>query len=117
MPLNQPGGQGLTLCREFVYCTAGPRPQASQTNEVILMTATQSARRQGMTWWRAARRAAAGRRAIHDEQALTREVAWPLSRVPVDRAGPLTWAPSLDWPRLTGCRRLSPDGPQAARRP
>ena len=61
MPLNQPGGQGLTLCREFVYALpalAGKPPDERGD----LMTATQSARRQGMTWWRAARRAAAGRR-------------------------------------------------------
>lgn len=30
------------------------------------------------------------------------EPAWQSSRVPVDRAGPLAWTPSLDGPRLTG---------------
>ena len=66
------------------------------------MTATQSTQRHGATWWRAACRAAAALRAIHDEQVLLWELFWQSSRVPVDRAGPLAWTPSLDGPRLTG---------------
>jgi len=31
------------------------------------------------------------------------------NRVPVDRAGPLTWTPSLDGPRLTGSHLHIPD--------
>jgi hypothetical protein len=96
---------------------AGPRRPAPQTNEVILMTATQSTQRHGATWWRAACRAAAALRAIHDEQVLMWELVWRSSRVPVDRAGPLAWTPSLDGPRLTGRHLPSPDEPQAARRP
>jgi hypothetical protein len=81
------------------------------------MTATQSTQRQGATLWRAACRAAAALRAIHDEQVLMCALLWQSSRVPVDRAGPLAWQASLDGPRLTGRHLPSPDEPQAARRP
>jgi hypothetical protein len=37
------------------------------------------------------------------------EVWWRANRVPVDRAGPLTWTPSLDGPRLTGSHLHTPD--------
>ena len=81
------------------------------------MTATQSTQRHGATLRRAACRAAAALRAIHDEQVLMWELIWQSSRVPVDRAGPLAWTPSLDGPRLTGRHLPSPGEPQAARRP
>ncbi len=81
------------------------------------MTATQSTQRHGATLRRAACRAAAALRAIHDEQVLIWELIWQSSRVPVDRAGPLAWTPSLDGPRLTGRHLPSPDEPPAARRP
>ena len=81
------------------------------------MTATQSTRRHGATLWRAVCRAAAALRAIHDEQVLAWELIWQSSRVPVERAGPLTWTPRLDGPRLTGRHLPSPDEPEAARRP
>jgi hypothetical protein len=81
------------------------------------MTATQSTRRHGAILRRAACRPAAALRAIHDEQALMRELVWQSSRVPADRAGPPAWTPSLDEPRLTGRHLPSPDEPQAARRP
>ena len=81
------------------------------------MTATQSTQRHGATLWRAACRGAAALRAIHDEQVLMWELIWQSSRVPVDRAGPLAWTPSLDGARLTGRHLPSPDEPQAARRP
>jgi hypothetical protein len=81
------------------------------------MTATQSTQRQGATLWRAACRAAAALRAIHDEQVLMCELLWQSSRVPVDRAGRLAWTPSLNGPRLTGRHLPSPDETQAARRP
>jgi hypothetical protein len=81
------------------------------------MSATQSTQRRGATLWRAARRAAAALRAIHDEHVLAWELLWQSSRVPVERAGPLAWTPSLDGPRLTGRHLPSPDEPQAARRP
>ncbi len=81
------------------------------------MTATQSTQRHGATLRRAACRAAAALRAIHDEQVLIWELIWQSSRVPVDRAGPLAWTPRLDGPRLTGRHLPSPDEPQAARRP
>jgi hypothetical protein len=84
---------------------------------ILMMTATQSLRRHGATLWRATCRAAAALRAIHDEQVLMWELVWQSSRVPVDRAGPLAWTPSLDGPRLTGRHLPSPDEPQAARRP
>ena len=79
------------------------------------MTATQSTQRDGATLRRAACRAAAALRAIHDEQVLMWELVWQSSRVPVDRAAGLD--PSLDGPRLTGRHLPSPDEPQAARRP
>ncbi len=81
------------------------------------MTATQPTRHRGVTWWRAVCRAAAALRGIHDEQVLAWELLWQSSRVPVDRAGPLTWTPSLDGPRLTGHHLPSPDEPPAVRRP
>ena len=81
------------------------------------MTANQSTRHHGATLWRAACRAAAALRAIHDEQVLMWELVWQSSRVPVDRAGPLAWAPSLDGPRLTGRHLPSPDESRPARRP
>jgi hypothetical protein len=81
------------------------------------MTATQSIQRHGATWWRAACRAAAALRAIHDEQVLMWELVWRSSRVTPGRAGPLAWTPSLDGPRLTGRHLPSPGEPQAARRP
>jgi hypothetical protein len=84
---------------------------------VILVTATQSTQRPGATLWRAACRAAAALRAIYDEQILMWELVWPSSRVPVDRAGPLAWTPSLEGPRLTGRHLPSPGEIHAARRP
>ena len=81
------------------------------------MTVTQSTQRHRATLWRAACRAAATLRAIHDEQVLMWELVWQSSRVPVDRAGPLAWTPSLDGPRLTGRHLPGPGEPQAARRP
>jgi hypothetical protein len=81
------------------------------------MTATQSTRRHGATLWRAACRAAAAVRAIHHEQVLMWELVCQSSRVPVDRAGPLVWTPSLDGPGRPGRHLLSPDEPQATRGP
>jgi hypothetical protein len=75
------------------------------------MTAIQSTQRHGATLWRAVCRAAAALRAVHDEQALMWELVWQSSRVPVDRAGPLAWTPSLDGPGLTGRHLPSPDEP------
>ena len=66
------------------------------------MTASQPARRHAAAVWRAARRATATLRAIHDEQVLAWELFWQSSRVAVERTGPLAWTPSLDGPRLTG---------------
>ena len=59
------------------------------------MTATQSTQRRGATLWRAARRAAAALRAIHDEQVLMWELFWQCNRVAVERTGPLACTPSL----------------------
>jgi hypothetical protein len=81
------------------------------------MAATQTTQRHRATLRRAAYRAAAALRAIHDEQVLMWELLWQSSRVPEDRAGPLAWTPSLDGPRLTGRHLPSPDEPQAACRP
>lgn len=81
------------------------------------MTATQSTQRRGAILWRAACRAAAALRAIHDEQVLMWEFVWESSRVPVDRAGPLAWTPSLDGQRLTGRHLPSPGESRAVRRP
>ena len=81
------------------------------------MTATQSTRRHRATLWRAACRAAAALRAIHHEQVLMWELVCQSSRMPVDRAGPLAWTPSLNGPRLTGRHLPTPDETQAACRP
>jgi hypothetical protein len=81
------------------------------------MTTTESTQRRGVTLWRAARRAATVLRAVQDEQVLMWELVWQSSRMPVDRAGPLTWTPSLDGPRLTGRHLPSPAEPRAPRRP
>jgi hypothetical protein len=77
------------------------------------MTATRPTQGHGTTVWRAACRAAAALRAIHDEQVLMWELVWQSSRVPVDRAGPLAWTPSLDGRRLTGRHLPSPDAGRA----
>ena len=58
---------------------------------------------------RAVRAAARALWHIHDEQVRMWECWWRASRVPVDRAGPLTWEPSLDGPRLTGNHLPAPD--------
>ncbi len=81
------------------------------------MTAAQSTQRHGAALWRAACRAAAALRSIHHEQVLMWELSWQSSRVPVDRAGPLAWTPSLDGPQLTGRHLPSPGEPPAARMP
>ena len=73
------------------------------------MTASQPISRQATSAWRTARRTAGALRAIHDEQVLMRELFWSANRVPVDRAGPLAWTPSLDEPRLTGSHLHIPD--------
>ena len=66
------------------------------------MTASQPTWRRAAVVWRAARRAAAALRAIHDEQVLACELFCQSSRVAVERTGPLACTPSLDGPRLTG---------------
>ncbi len=81
------------------------------------MTASQPTRRPAAALLRTARRAAAALRAIYDEQVLMWELFLQSSRVPVDRAGPLAWTPSLDGPRLTGNHLPHPDGPGGGRRP
>ena len=81
------------------------------------MTATQPTRRRGATLWRAACCGAAALRAIHDEQVLMWELVWQSSRVPVDRAGPLAWTPSLDGPRLTGSHLPGAEESRPAHRP
>jgi hypothetical protein len=73
------------------------------------MTASQPIRRRAASVWRTARRAAGVLRAVHDEQVLVWELFLTANRVPVDRAGPLAWTPSLDGPRLTGSHLHIPD--------
>jgi hypothetical protein len=65
-------------------------------------TLSQPIRRRAASVRRTARRAAGALRAIHDKQVLAWELLLSANRVPVDRAGPLTWTPSLDGPRLIG---------------
>lgn len=72
-------------------------------------TLSQPIRRRAASVRRAARRAAGALRAIHDKQVLAWELLLSANRVPVDRAGPLTWTPSLDGPRLTGSHLHIPD--------
>jgi hypothetical protein len=75
------------------------RTVASRTDhEVILMTVSQPTRRHAAAVWRAVRRAAAARRAIHDEQVLMWELSWQSSRVPAGRAGPLAGPPAWTGP-------------------
>ena len=66
------------------------------------MTTIQRNRRHAAAVWRAACRAAAALRTIHNEQVLMWELFWQSSRVAVERTGPLAWTPSLDGRRLTG---------------
>lgn len=54
-------------------------------------------------------RAAKALRDIHKEQVLMWELFWQAGRVPVERAGPLAWVPSLDGPRLTGSHLPGPE--------
>jgi hypothetical protein len=81
------------------------------------MTASHPARRHAAALWRTARRAAAAVRVLHDEQMLMWELFCQSSRVPVDRAGPLAWAPGLDGHRLTGSHLPAADDASAGRRP
>lgn len=81
------------------------------------MKASQPTRRHAAAMWRAVRRAAAGLRAIHDEQALMWELFWQSSRVAVERTGPLAWTPSLDGPRLTGSHLPIPGDTSARNTP
>jgi hypothetical protein len=81
------------------------------------MTASQPIWRRAAAMWRAARRAAAALRAIHDEQVLAWELSWQSGRVAVERTGPLTWTPSLDGPRLTGSHLPIPGDTSARNTP
>jgi hypothetical protein len=81
------------------------------------MTASQPIGRQAASVWRPARRAATALRAIHDEQILAWELFCQSGRVPVDRAGPLAWTPSLDGLRLTGSHLHIPDDASGEDRP
>ena len=81
------------------------------------MTASQPTRRHTAAMWRAARRATAALRAIHDEQVLMWELSWQSSRVAVERTGPLAWIPSLDRPRVTGRHLPIPDDARASNTP
>jgi hypothetical protein len=87
----------------------GPHYGQPDRPEVIVMTTDRLAHRGAAAVWRAACRAAAALRTLHDEQVLMWELFWQSSRVPVDRTGPLTWTPSLDGPRLTGSHLPSSD--------
>jgi hypothetical protein len=81
------------------------------------MTASQPARRRAAAVWRAARRATAALRAMHDEQVLAWELSWQSSRVAAERTGPLAWTPSLDGPRLTGSHLPVPGDTSARNMP
>jgi hypothetical protein len=59
--------------------------------------------------WRAARRAAAALKHVHDEQTLMWELQWQSSRAAVPETSPLTWVPTLDGPRLAGSHLPVPD--------
>jgi hypothetical protein len=63
------------------------------------MTSSQPTRRPAAAMWRAARRIAAGLRAIYDDQGVMWGAVLAVSsRAPVDRVGPLAWTPSPDGP-------------------
>jgi hypothetical protein len=81
------------------------------------MPANQPAQRRGAAVWRTVRRAAAALRAFNDGQVLMWEVFLQSSRIPPNRAGPLTWVPSLDGPRLTGDELSVPDAADAGHGP
>lgn len=81
------------------------------------MTTGQPTRRYAAAMWRAARRATAALRAIHDEQVLMWELFWQSSRVAVERTGPLAWTPSLDGRRLTGSHLPIPGDASASNTP
>lgn len=81
------------------------------------MIVSQRTRRRALAVWRTAGRAATALRRIHDEQVLMWELFCQSSRVPVDRAGPLAWTPSLDGPRLTGSYLSTPGGTSASNTP
>ena len=75
------------------------------------MTADLPTRRDVSAVWRTIRRLWTALRAIHDEQVLMWDLTWQSSRVPADRAEPLTWTPSLDGTRLTGSYLPTPADP------
>lgn len=59
--------------------------------------------------WRAACRVVTVLRDLHREQEYAWECICRVSRAPMDRAGSLTWIPSLDGPRLVGTWLPAPD--------
>lgn len=71
----------------------------------------------GLVLWRAAGAVARALRHIHHEQVVMRDCWRRAGRVPVDRAGPLAWEPSLDGLRLTGCHLPAPDNDGTRGRP
>jgi hypothetical protein len=79
------------------------------TTEVIMRTGTRTIPAHWTAYWRAACRVAAVLRDLHREQVYAWECICLASRAPVDRAGPLTWIPSLDGPRLAGTCLPAPD--------
>jgi hypothetical protein len=76
------------------------------------MTTSQYTRQAGGLW-RAARRAAAALRHIHNEQTVMWELRWQASRAAVPETGPLTWVPTLDGKRLAGSHLPVPDETRA----
>jgi hypothetical protein len=64
------------------------------------MTTSQRNRRHAAAVRRAAIRAAAALRTVHDPQVLMWELFWQSSRVAIARTGPLAWTPARTGPRI-----------------
>lgn len=93
-------------------------PQPADLRDHDIVRAKQLARRSrppgdaSAYWtacWRIVCRVAAMLRDLHREQVYAAECICRASRALVDRAGPLTWIPSLDGPRLVGTWLPGPD--------
>jgi len=86
-------------------------PRRPRTPILVETTSTQTAPIRKL--WRDTLRAARALRAINGEQVRMWELLWQASRLPAAQVGPLTWAPSLEGPRLTGSHLPTPDSASA----
>jgi hypothetical protein len=81
------------------------------------MTASRRTTRPAMAVWRTARRAAAARWAMQEEQGRMWDAWWQASRPTMPDSGPLTWVLTLDGYRLSGSHLPAPSDARAGGTP